>query len=146
MKKLIVFLSILFISALLLIACSNNEEKISKVNIKQLTRVDVQTVKSDKSYDEAVMITDKATVDLLGEIFEEIEWEQNVKAEMDRWEDVKVTLFLSFDKNMPEKLVEYFIWFNQGNETATIIDRDEHAYGSLDKKNAKTLKEIMLEK
>jgi hypothetical protein len=146
MKKLIVFLSILFISALLLIECSNNEEKLSKVNIKQLTRVDVQTVKSDESYDEAVMITDKATVDLLRETFEQIEWEQNVKAEMDRWEDVKVTLFFSFDKNMPEKLVEYFIWFNQGNETATIIDRDEHAYGTLDKKNAKTLKEIMLEK
>ena len=58
----------------------------------------------------------------------------------------RARLFFSFDKNMPERLVEYFIWFNPGNKTATIIDRDEHAYGSLDKKNAEILKEIMLKK
>ncbi len=144
MKKMIMSLTIILISTLLLIGCSNDEEKLSKVNVEQLTRVDVQVVKSDESYDEAVMITDKDTVDSSRKLFEQIEWQQNVKAEMGRREDVIVTLFFSYDENMPGKLVEYFIWFNHGNETATIIDRIENAYGTLDKENATILKELVL--
>jgi len=145
-KKMIKSLTIILISTLLLISCSNNEEKLSKVNVKQLTRVDVQVVKPDESYDEAVMITDKDIVDLSRVIFDQIELQQNVKAEMDRREDVKVTLFFSVDKHMTEKLVEYFIWFNDGNETATIIDRVENTYGTMDKENATKLKELVLRK
>jgi hypothetical protein len=145
-KKMILSFFILLISTLLLTGCSNNGEKPSKVIMKQLTRVDVQAVKADENYDEDIMITDKDTVDLLRKAFEQIVWEQNVKAEMSRREDLKATLFFNFDENMPERLVEYFIWFNQGNETATIIDRDENAYGTLDMKNAQTLKKIMLNK
>lgn len=62
---------------------------------------------------------------------------------MDRKEDVKATLFFEFDKNMPERLVEYFIWFNQGDVTSTIIDRDKHAYGHLDKEHTQKLKELL---
>ena len=146
MKKIFMSLSLLFISNLLLMGCSNNEEKLGEMKVKQLTRIDVQAVNNDESYNEAIIITDKDTVDLSKETFEQINWEQNVKAEMNRREDVKVTLFFNIDENMPENLVEYFIWFNQGNETATIIDRVENAYGTLDKENANTLKKLMLNK
>lgn len=146
MKKIFMSLSLLFISNLLLMSCSNNEEKLGEMKVKQLTRIDVQAVNNDESYNEAIIITDKDTVDLSKEAFEQINWEQNVKAEMNRREDVKVTLFFNIDENMPENLVEYFIWFNQGNETATIIDRVENAYGTLDKENANTLKKLMLNK
>ncbi|HJF32605.1 MAG TPA: hypothetical protein K8V56_12630 [Sporosarcina psychrophila] len=146
MKKIFMSLSLLFISNLLLMGCSNNEEKLGEMKVKQLTRIDVQAVNNDESYNEAIIITDKDTVDLAKEAFEQINWEQNVKAEMNRREDVKVTLFFNIDENMPENLVEYFIWFNQGNETATIIDRVENAYGTLDKENANTLKKLMLNK
>ncbi|MEK5070311.1 hypothetical protein [Sporosarcina sp. FSL K6-1508] len=146
MKKIFMSLSLLFISTLLLMGCSNNEEKLGEMKVKQLTRIDVQAVNNDESYNEAIIITDKETVDLSKEAFEQINWEQNVKAEMNRRVDVKVTLFFNIDENMPENLVEYFIWFNQGNETATIIDRVENAYGTLDKENANTLKKLMLNK
>lgn len=61
-----------------------------------------------------------------------------------RKEDVKVTLFFQIDKNMPEKLVEYLIWFNQSNETATVIAKNENSYGTVNKENTQTLKEIVL--
>jgi hypothetical protein len=114
------------------------------VEMQQLTRVDVQVVKPDESYDQEVIFAHKEDIDLLRKIFEQIKWQQNVKAEMDRKEDAKATLFFEIDKNMPERLVEYFIWFNQGDETSTIIDRDKHAYGTLDNENTKMLKVLLV--
>ena len=45
---------------------------------------------------------------------------------------------------MPERLIECFIWFNQGDATATIIDREKNIYGTLDKVDAQTLKNCLL--
>ena len=112
--------------------------------MSQLTRVDVQEINSDQSFGDDETIADKETVNLLWKAFEEINWEQNIKSEMSRIEDVEATLFFDFDKNMPERLVVYSIWFNQSTETSTIIVRDENLYGSLDKENTKILKENFL--
>ena len=109
--------------------------------MSQLTRVDVQEIYSDQSLGDDQTIADKKTVDLLWKAFEEIKWEQNVKAEMSRIEDVEVTLFFFCYYIMPERLVVYSIWFDQRNETSTIIVRDENLYGTLDKENTKILKE-----
>ncbi|MEI4768236.1 hypothetical protein WAX74_01015 [Psychrobacillus sp. FJAT-51614] len=144
MKKWNISLLVFLISIFFLIGCSNSEKKTSEINLEQLSRVDIKEVNSDESYSEAIIITEKETVDLLSKIFEQIKWEQNVKAEMSRKEDVRATLFFNFDKNMPEKLVEYLIWFNQGNETATIIAKDENAYGTLEKENVQNLNDILL--
>ena len=114
----------------------------SNVKMSQLTRVDIREINSDQSYGEDKTITDNVTVDLLRKTFEETKWEQNVEVKMSRVEDVEATLFFDFDKNMPERLVVYSIWFNQSNETATTIDRDENLFGTLDTKNAQTLKDV----
>ena len=61
---------------------------------------------------------------LLEKTFEQIEWEPNKKADMSRKEDVMLTFFYSVEKNMPERLYEYRIWFN--SETATIISNEKN--------------------
>ena len=112
-------------------------------NFNQLTRVDVEVGKGDESYEEAVMITDEETIDVLRKIFKEIQWEPNAEPKMARMEDVKATLFFEYDKNMPERLVEYEIWFNQSNGTATIMSNNEiEGFGTLDKDHAQTLERI----
>jgi hypothetical protein len=115
------------------------------VTYDQLSRVDVQVSDSEEGENDVIMITNHETVSSLREVFEKVEWEQNVKAEMARKEDVKVTLFFVFDENMPEKLEEKYIWFNK-NESAILIDRQKHTYGSLQTLYAKQLKEILLSK
>jgi len=48
-------------------------------------------------------------------------------------------------KNLPEKLTEYEIWFNENTGTATIISTNEkEGYGMLDKENATALKNIFI--
>ena len=127
-------LFIIFI--LLLTGCSEQE---NKNNLNDLTRVDVYKVNADEKNEEELIISDKSTVDILKQVFEQIVWEQNVKAEMSRKEDIKAVLFIKVEKDMPERLMEYFIWFER-NGTATIINRHAQSLGKLDEKNANILK------
>lgn len=141
MKKVIINLSIIFTILAVLIGCSSKVPK--EIDLKQLTRVDVQILTNENS-DNEIIITEEEKIKVLREVYAKIDWEQNVKAKMSQKEDVIATLFFTFDNNMPERLVEYFIWFNQGDASATIIDREKNAYGTLDKENAKTIKDILL--
>ena len=138
-----IYLTVSIVFSIFLIGCTNKVPK--EFNLNQLTRVDVEVVKANESYEEPVMITDKETIDVLRKTFKQIKWEPNVEPKMARKEDVKATLFFEYDKNMPERLFEYKIWFNQNNDTATIISNIESEnYGILDKDNAQTLETILL--
>lgn len=132
MKKMIVF-TFLFIFSLMLVACSKKEG--------QLTRIDVQKTNDTN---EEVIITDTETIHIIKDSFEKVNWEPNTKAEMARKEDLLVTLFYTFDKNMPEKLYKYRIWFNP-DDTATIISEyEKEGYGKLGKEHSKVLKSSLL--
>lgn len=138
-------LVIFLIISIFLVGCVNKVP--NKFDLKQLTRVDIEVVKADGSYEESVMITDEETGDAIRKVIKQIKWEPNVEPKMARKEDVKVTLFFNFDKNIPERLFEYQIWFNQNNDTSTIISNNEkEGYGTLDKVNAKILENILLNK
>ncbi|WP_254771370.1 hypothetical protein [Psychrobacillus sp. OK028] len=132
MKKLIVLFMIL--SIVLLVGCSEENETIEK-----LTRVDVFKVTEDGNYADEIIIADLNKVEQLSQAFEQIEWERNVVPQMARKEDVKAVLFLEDDVNMPERLVEYYIWF-EVNGTSTIIEGD--SYGRLDEEGTSNLKSI----
>jgi len=141
MKKILMNLSMFTIFLITLIGCSNEVPK--EFDLNQLTRVDIQ-IFADEQSDNEIIISEEEKIKTLKEVFAKVEWEQNVKAKMARKEDVKATLFFTFDKNMPEKLFEYFIWFNQGDASVTIIDREKNALGTLEKEDAQTLKDILL--
>ncbi|MFZ7945971.1 hypothetical protein [Neobacillus sp. 19] len=141
MKKTLMILSIFTIFLITLIGCSKEVPK--EFDLNKLTRVDIQLF-ADEHIDNEIIISEEEKIKTLRDVFAKIEWEQNVKANMARKEDVKATLFYTFDKNMPERLFEYFIWFNQGDASATIIDREKNALGTLEKEDAQTLKDILL--
>ena len=130
------YLPLLIILSLFLSACSE---------MNQLSRVDVQILNTDERYDESVVITDKEQVDLLRTAFKQVEWDMESASEMERPAEVKATLFFDYDNNMPEKLEEYLIWFNE-NESAIIINplnKDEYDYGTLNEENSRVIKEVL---
>lgn len=141
MNRLLINLSIFTICLITLIGCSNEVPK--EFDLSLLTRVDVQTFTGENNESELI-ITEEEKIKTLREVFARIEWEQNVKAEISRKEDVKTTLFFTFDKNMPERLFEYSIWFDQGEASAIIIDKEKNAIGTLNKEDAQTLKNILV--
>ncbi|MEH7441307.1 hypothetical protein V7201_03140 [Bacillus sp. JJ1122] len=142
MKRNFVVLSIFTIILITIIGCAN--EVPEEFDLNQLTRVDVQIFTGENS-DNEIIITEEEKIKALRDLFAGIEWEQNVKSEMARKEDVKATLFFTIDKNMPERLYDYLIWFNQDVASATVIDREKNALGTLDKEDAQKLKDILME-
>ncbi|KQU20894.1 hypothetical protein ASG65_22560 [Bacillus sp. Leaf13] len=134
-RKIINFI-FLFVFMLLLVGCMGEDTE-------QLTRVDVQKIDAEGKYVEALMITDNESIELLSEAFKQIKWD-NRMVKMARKPDLIATLFYTFDENIPERIVEYEIWFNE-NGTATIISNNENkSYGELDNESAKTLINILL--
>ena len=145
MSKLNFRLVICIIFVTFLVGCINKVP--NKFDLKQLTRVDIEVVKEDGSYEESIMITDENTMDTIRKVFKQIKWNPNAEPKMVRQEDVKATLFFKYDENMPEQLFEYQIWFIQSNDTATIISNNEkEGFGTLDKENAQALESIFLNK
>ncbi|WP_409292939.1 hypothetical protein [Peribacillus sp. SCS-37] len=136
MKKILILLSVLTVF-LAIAGCSIEVPK--EYDLKQLNRVDVQVFTGENPEKEKI-IMDEEKVKALRDLFAKIEWEYNVKAQMDRKEDMKTTLFFMSEKNMPEKLVEYLIWFDA---SATIVNREKNSLGNLDNKDAQKLKDIL---
>jgi hypothetical protein len=137
MKKIIMSIVLLF-AIMVVAACSGQEEG-------ELTRLDVQMADKEGNYKEFVMITDNESIELLKKAFEDIKWSPNTKVNMARKADVKATLFFEFDENMPERLVEYEIWFNESVSTSEIVSNNEkEGYGELDKDNTNILRKILL--
>lgn len=136
MKKIILSFALLTVFFVMLVGCGGEE---------RLTRVDVQEINTDGKYGDVVMITDNESIELLREVFEKVKWDPNTVVNMARIADVKATLFFEFDENMPERLYEYDIWFNESAGTAAIVSNNEkEGYGELDKENAEILKRELL--
>ncbi|WP_282172522.1 hypothetical protein [Cytobacillus firmus] len=135
MKQNPIILSIMTI--LLLIGCSKDAS--NEFDLKLLTRVDISEEKSEQDF----IITEKEKIKSLRKIISRIEWERDIKPQMAEKEDMIATLFFTYDKNMPERLTEYSIWFSEKDGSAAIFHREKYALGTLDKKNGQALRELL---
>ncbi|MGO4886256.1 hypothetical protein ACJ2A9_00730 [Anaerobacillus sp. MEB173] len=137
MKRSIIALLLLISAVLITAGCFGGEKG-------TLTRVDVEQMETDGSYSEVKMITESSIVENLQTVFSQIEWEPNTVAEMARKEDVLATLFFQFDKNMPERLYEYRIWFEEEGAATVISNNEAEGYGTLEHEYALILKVILM--
>ncbi|MDX8360414.1 hypothetical protein [Cytobacillus sp. IB215316] len=145
MKK-IMNLSI-YCTLVLLFGCTNPIPKgqHNDLNINLLTRVDVQRPTSHGSYeDEVMMVTNNESIQVIRNVFKNIKWERNVDTKISRHEDVKATFFYTYDENMPELLTDYYIWFDELNQTAIVIEEAESSLGTIDEEHTLLLKELLL--
>lgn len=137
MKKVYLLISLV---TLFLIGCKDQVS--DKKDIHMLSRVDVVPSAEGSKIDEFIVVDEKE-LSSIREIFGQIQWTPNVEAEMERMEDFQLTLFYTYNENMPERLFEYKIWFSEDG-TATIISNvARENFGELDKDFAEELKEIL---
>ncbi|QGG51544.1 hypothetical protein [Lysinibacillus pakistanensis] len=120
---------------IILSACSDKED--------QLTRIDVQKVNEEGNYEDIQIIADKEKINFVEKSLDNVRWEPQTEVNMVKKEDALVTSFYTYDENMPERLNEYKIWFEE-NDTVTIIsNKEDEGYGRLDKENAQNLQNIL---
>lgn len=117
MKQLAIFIVLLLI---VLTGCSN----------KQLTRIDINKVGDHENENAERIVSDKTKIEAIENSFSKVNWEPNTKASMERIEDVRVVFLIQEEKNMPEKLTEYKIWF-EGNSATMISSNPEESFGRL---------------
>ncbi|GAC90476.1 hypothetical protein KN10_0912 [Anoxybacillus flavithermus NBRC 109594] len=92
-------------------------------------------------------ITDLKTLQSLQRIFTKIEWNRYIEVKMVRQEDAELIMFRQVKQHMPEKTIQYRIWFEHADVGATIISSDpEENIGTLNKNDAKTLEDIIYQK
>ena len=110
----------------------------------ELTRINVQV--NGESMDNEMHIQDAEKINRIKEIMKDVDWDPNTIVDMAREEDVFATFFLAYDKQMPERLIEYRIWWNQSKGSAIIVSSDEdEGYGKLNKESSKKLEKEMME-
>ncbi|KFZ43501.1 hypothetical protein CS060_11715 [Anoxybacillus flavithermus] len=92
-------------------------------------------------------ITDLKTLQSLQRVFTKIEWNRYIEVKMVRQEDAELIMFRQVKQHMPEKTIQYRIWFEHADVGATIISSDpEENIGTLNKNDAKTLEDIIYQK
>ncbi|KGR77458.1 hypothetical protein [Ureibacillus sinduriensis] len=135
MRNLWLILSLYMMVALL--AACNDEDK------SYLTRVDVLAVE-DEAMEEEEMIVDLITLDSIKSLLDEIHWQQDSSPDLERTEDLVVTLFYTENDNNQEQLYLYRMWFNSDDSLTIISDHEEEGYGTLDEEHAGKLKDLFL--
>ncbi|PEJ56635.1 hypothetical protein CN692_16635 [Bacillus sp. AFS002410] len=131
---LVAFILILLVSTVL--GCSNK--------LKNLTRIEYIQMSTNGTYSDPEIVTDKKKLEKIERIFSKITWEENVAVKRKRIADIKATLFYEEDKNMPERLYEYDIWFHSDINKAVLIgDNNKQSYAMLNKELSKELKELL---
>jgi len=125
---------------LFLLGCTDQVS--DKKDLHMLSRVDVFPIVEGTKMEEFILM-DENELSSIREIFEQVQWTPNVEAEMERMEDFQLTLFYTYNENMPERLFEYKIWFNEDGTATIISDVARENFGELDKDASEELKEIL---
>lgn len=134
LKNLYVTL-LLCLMGIILVACSNDE--------KYLTRVDVQPVVNVDAIEEEEMIVDLITLDSIQSLLEEVNWEPKSNPEVAGSEDLVATMFYSEEERSPDELYLYRIWFNSDDTLSIISNNEDEGYGTLDEEYADKLKNLL---
>ncbi len=119
------------LTGLILVACSNDE--------KYLTRVDIQRVEGNKAVEEEEMIVDLITLDSIKSVLEEVHWDPKEEPDLDGAEDIIATLFYTEDEDSRDELYLYRIWYNSDDSLSIVSNNEEEGYGTLDEEYADKL-------
>jgi hypothetical protein len=129
-------LTLLLFFLLLLTACSEKQ--------KLLTRIDVQKLNENGVYEDVALIVDEEKLENIKKSFDKVKWNPNAEMKQASKADYVMTFFYEEEKNMPERLYEYQIWFVD-NGTATLLSSEvSEGYGRLAKEHAEGLKTVLL--
>ncbi|MGN7477341.1 DUF4362 domain-containing protein [Solibacillus silvestris] len=134
MKRILVFAVML-----LLVGCTDvvqHPEKIERAVIE--TKVD-----GEKGQTEEIMVFDAEELEDIRHYLSQTDWQPNTKPDMARHEDVNLKLFVEAEQNMPERIDDYLIWFEQNDSMTIISNVEAEGFGRLAAKYGKPFKQLL---
>jgi len=133
-SKIILLVIILFIIFIVYQVATPN---LIRVNVQEFSAEGTEDVNSE------VIISEDKKLNELENLINNIEWEENSNNNLNDTKFVKATFFYEHDKNKPELLVEYNIFFDERDNSILVHDKDSKKYGIVDKTNAIKFKKII---
>jgi hypothetical protein len=131
-KKKGAFRNVIWIFALLLLTGCHDQK------YGELTRIDI----FEKGKEQESILVDEELINSIEEKMSQIEWVPNMKPEMEREPDAEADFFFTEDKNEPETITTYHIWFNGKN--AEILSNDKReGFGRLEN-GSEALKKLLI--
>lgn len=138
------FISIFFATSLTNFIHKDDNKVLNEFDYTQLNRVDFFSGNGDLTFKEEIIISDKNMVDDLQSIFQNIKWKKGLDVARSKQSDALVSLFFS-DKNVePERIVNYFVWFDEVKGKTILQSDEETSIGYLNAKDEKRFKKILL--
>ncbi|MGD6844473.1 hypothetical protein ACQCVH_18425 [Bacillus infantis] len=131
-KKKGAFRNVIWIFALLLLTGCHDQK------YGELTRIDI----FEKGKEQESILVDEELKNSIEEKMSQIEWVPNMKPEMEREPDAEADFFFTEDKNEPETITTYHIWFNGKNADILSSDKRE-GFGRLDN-GSEALKKLLI--
>lgn len=134
MKRILVFAVLL-----LLVGCTDEQNDSGLIQ-----RAVIERVVSDNNIGtEEIMVFDQEELDDIQGYLSETKWQPNVEAEMARKEDVVLRLFIELEKNLPERINTYRIWYEQDQSITILSNVETEGYGRLNAEFGKPFKELL---
>lgn len=136
MKKII-----LFGLMLLLAGCKDLQ------HTEPIERAVIEPILDDERSDmEEIMVFDAEELEDIRSYLTQTEWQPNTEPKMARHEDVLLKLFIEVEKNMPERINDYRIWFNEDDSMTIISNVETEGFGKLKRKYGKPFKDLLQQK
>ncbi|GKV70337.1 hypothetical protein NCCP2716_28350 [Sporosarcina sp. NCCP-2716] len=130
---------ILIMLGILLTACSGQSAEQEK---GKLLRIDVQLVDEDGNKGEEGILVDEDDLEAAQNALGNTEWQPNTAQKMARMKDAVAMFFYEKDKNLPESLIEYHIWFEEDDSALLVSNDEDENFGQLNPENAQILKNL----
>ena len=130
----------LMFSFVLLASCGREVQQ----HFETIQRATIESVgNTDKIETEEVMIFNAEELENIQNYLVQIDWQPNIKPEMARYEDIYLKLFVEVEQNMPERIDEYRIWFEQDHSITILSTVEKEGFGRMPAQYAKPFQQLL---
>lgn len=120
---------------LLLVGCNDNGQ------LSETLEWAVINVKNSAA--EEIIIHDPKELEEISSYLSKVDWQPNTEAKMATHEDLLLSLFIEVEQNMPERINEYQIWFEEDNSMTIMSNVKSEGFGKLKGKFGKPFKDLL---
>ncbi|MEK4386113.1 DUF4362 domain-containing protein [Solibacillus sp. FSL W7-1464] len=90
-----------------------------------------------------IIIHDPKELEDITSYLSKTDWQPNTEPKMATHEDIILSLFIEVEQNMPERINEYQIWFEEDNSMTIMSNVKSEGFGKLQGKFGKPFKELL---
>ena len=91
---------------------------------------------------EEIMIFNAEELDSIQNYLANIDWHPHIQPEMGRYEDIYLRLFVEVEQNLPERIDEYCIWFEEDHSITIVSTVENEGFGRLEEHYGKSFQQL----